>query len=197
MKDACELQIQELTPGLMVAVVNKAKWYRAEVLLVSDFDVLVSLIDFGCKKLVKVHNLRRLDKQFFMTSRKSCKGSLFGVIPANADKQWKPEVINAFKVITEKFNFWGTVKGKKNDIYQLSLFDNPCKRNDMCKFLIDNGFAIAHDAKPTLNAVLVSGLFKPSGINTIYDYDFTGLNILIADSSAENVLNKFSNILMC
>lgn len=157
MVDPCELQVQEIAPGLLVAAWDNVKWCRAEVLFVSDFDVLVSFVDYGCKRLVKVDKVRHLEKFFVTPSRKSCKGSLFGVRPIQGAKQWSVQTKESFKAKTMHFKLWGSIKAHKDGVYELSLIDDLRKLTEISKYLIESGLADpVLGAKSTFNAVLVS-----------------------------------------
>lgn len=159
--DPPDLQIQELTPGMVVAAKLKDKdfWYRAEVVFINKFDqdVLVSLVDYGIMKLVNVNRLRRLEKLFTQQSRKSCRGSLFGIKPAGGAAEWSIEAIEACRAKLWSTKRYGTIKAQKNGVYELLLIDNLRQHNSLIDYLIERDLADADpDAKPSLNAVLVS-----------------------------------------
>ena len=159
MLDPSDLQVQELTPGMVVAAKLKDFWYRAEIVFINklDQDVLVLLVDYGIMKLVNVNRLRRLENVFTEHSRKSSRGRLFGIKPAGGATEWSIEAIEACRAKLRSTKQYGTIKAQNNGVYELLLIDNLRKQNSLIDYLIGRGFAdVDPDAKPSFNAVLVS-----------------------------------------
>lgn len=126
------------------------------MLFISDFDVLVLLVDYGCKTLLKVEKIRRLEVIFTEPSRKACKGSCFGIKPRNDSQKWSSEANQTFKAITLEYKIYGKVKAHSSGVYQLALTCDPESQLQISDYLIAKGLAAAvPDLDSSVNAILV------------------------------------------
>lgn len=80
-------------PGLAVAVYDEGNWHRVEIISADECEAYVLFVDRGCKKRLNVQTLRYLEKSFTTQSRKSARGSLFGIKPKAGDKMWSVAAI--------------------------------------------------------------------------------------------------------
>lgn len=153
--DADQLRISDAVAG-MPAVVFFEKWYRVDVIYVSNKDVMISFTDYGHVNWFKVDQLRYLKKSFSTISRKCVKASLFGLVPANGDKIWPIKTMNVFKEMTKVARTFAIVKAHQSSAYSLALFDDDLQEN-FKNFLLQNGLAdISDEAEECKNGILVS-----------------------------------------
>lgn len=157
MENIDQLRVRQVFPGMAVAVFTCDKWYRGEVICVSSLDVFVHLVDYGCKKYVKLDKLHYLEKTFAIPSRKTCKGSLFAVKPAGGELMWSADAINSFKAKTKGKKILATIKAATDDgVYELLLIDNPTDRKRIAHELTFEGFAEnINDLNYSMNLTLV------------------------------------------
>lgn len=163
--------------GLAVAAHDGGNWHRVEIISVDDCEAYVLFVDRGCKKRVNLHTLRYLEKSFTTQSRKSAKGSLFGVKPKDGDKLWSIDATMVrSNLIILKFllNFFyfqtlmaktkdqellATIKGCKNDIYELSVIIDIKQRARLSDFMLSEGLCDAmDDVDFSMSQILVSFL---------------------------------------
>lgn len=149
------LRISEAVAG-MPAVIFLDKWYRVEVIYVSNKDVMISFTDYGHGKWFKMNQLHYLKKSFSNISRKCVKAGLFGLVPANGDKIWPVKTMNNFKAMTKIVRTFAVVKAHQSSAYSLALFDDDLQENFKL-ILLQNGLAdISDEAEEYKNGILVS-----------------------------------------
>ena len=137
------------------AIFDDGKWKRAGILSVSGNDVYVNFVDFGESKYVKKSDLRYLEKSFATTSRKSCRGKLTGIKPKQVNSLFNPEAKEKFSKLTKGVPLFATVKGFKDETYEISIFDH-VKGISASDYLVTNGFAASDSTNAgSLNAILV------------------------------------------
>jgi hypothetical protein len=152
---------------MTVAAFDEGKWYRVEVLCITGREAFVLFADWGCRKYVKICNLRFLEKTFAIPSRKSCKGTLSGVKPKNGEKLWDVQTIMRFMEKTKGKKVSALVKGFNDDgFYVVSLIEKETKVK-ISDYLISEDLADAHiEDEYLMNAILVRNfnfvLFKHS-----------------------------------
>lgn len=140
-----------------VAVFDDGKWHRAEILCICGPDAFLHFVDFGCRKYVKVDNLRYLEKTFATPSRKACRGSMIGVKPKNYDSLWSPTAIMKFMSKTKGVKMYAIVKGQDDGFFQLQLVDDVINRTKVSDYLIAEGVADEDTGiDMSMNAILVS-----------------------------------------
>ncbi|CRL05951.1 CLUMA_CG018879, isoform A [Clunio marinus] len=132
--DSKELMVLAVNKGMSVAVADEGKWWRAEVLDVEEGEAILDFVDLGVRKIVNLKFLRYLERGFATVTRKSCRGSLFGVTPNNKGLQ--------FRLKTKHRKMKATIKGHHNNIYQLSIVDNLTNRITIEEYLISQGSAV-------------------------------------------------------
>lgn len=141
--DSKHLSIQLALHGMPVAVLYDGSWQRAEVISVNDSDAFLHFVDAGCKKHVKISNLRYLEKTFAASPRNCYKGSLFGVKPTNGESLWSAGAIMKFMSKTKGVKLYATIKEQTDGFYQLSLVDDIVKRTRVSDHMVTSGFAEA------------------------------------------------------
>lgn len=153
--DTNRIRIKSLIAG-MFAVAFVDKFYRVEVVYVSDDDVLVSYVDYGIRGILKKCQMLYLSKSFSNISRKCIKASLFGVMPEQGDKIWSVKTMEMFKKKTLKVKTYAKVKACKDSVYSLALYDISMREN-FKNFLVDEKFAeISDEVEEHKNGILVS-----------------------------------------
>lgn len=156
LNESHHLAIQQLLPGMAVAVFNDDKWQRAEVICICGSDAFVLFVDAGYRKYIGKNKLRYLEKTFAMSARKCYKGSLIGVKPSNDEPLWSAEAME-FMSKKLKVKLYATVKGLKDGLYQLSLYDDAVKRTKVSDYMISQKFAEEDiHADLSMNAILVN-----------------------------------------
>lgn len=141
---------------MAVAALHDGKWFRGEVVDLSNYDILVYFVDYGCKKNLKIENLRYLDKDHALPSRKACKGSIHGVKPKNGGALWSFEAIMQFMMKTKGKKLLATIKDEAEGVFMLSLIDDIAARTRVADFMVAEGFADrVLNIDYTKNAVLV------------------------------------------
>lgn len=128
---------------MTVAVFENGDWHRAEILMISGADLLVLFVDNGLRSFIKQKNIRLLDKMFSTQPRKSSKGFLSGVKPANSEVLWSVDARSEFFHKTKGKIMYAIVHGMKDGAFELTLLydvekDSPPKLSD---YLISKGYA--------------------------------------------------------
>lgn len=142
---------------MSVAAFKDDKWYRGEVVSVDDTDTIVYLVDYGCKKSVKIENLRSLENCFALPTRKACNGSLFGLKPKNGNQLWSTDAIMQFMIKTKDKKMFGTIKAQSEGTYELSLVEDVVKRSRIADFMVEQKLAeMIFELDYSKNCILVS-----------------------------------------
>jgi len=118
-----------LKKGMIVAALRGEGWRRGEVICCSNSEeAWISFIDYGGnKKYIAMENLRQLEEPFALLSRKCCKGSLFGVKPANGARLWSTRALTDFMGLVHGKKLYATVKKQIGDVFSLALVDDISK----------------------------------------------------------------------
>jgi Tudor domain len=139
-----------------VAALYKRAWYRGEVIAVNGNDTLVLLVDCGTSHYITKRDLRVLEQEFVKTSRKCCKGTLYGVKPTNGAVLWDIKSIMAFMKKTKDKIVYATVEDFENEYCKISLYDNISERTMIADVMTEQGLADKSDDVSSLKAILVS-----------------------------------------
>lgn len=140
----------------MFVVAFVDKWYRVQVVYVSNDDVLAYFVDHGNKTTLKTSQLRYLEKSFAKISRKCIKANLFGVKPTNGELVWQPKTMDIIKAKTKNFKIFAKVKAYKESMYSLVLI-NEYLVEHVKNLLIDEGLAdVKNESEEFRNGILVS-----------------------------------------
>lgn len=171
MEESKHLNIQELMPGMPVAVFYGGLWQRAEVISSKDSEAFIYFIDIGCKKRVEVSCLRYLEKTFAMSPRMCYKGSLFGLKPFNGEKFWRAGAIMKFMSKTKGKKMYASIKDLKDDFFHLSIVDDLLKKTCVSDYLVEMGFAEqVMDFDYSKNAILVRTFHIKNDKNVICSF---------------------------
>lgn len=131
-----ELFVKKPIKNLPVVVFEHDSWHRAVVLCVSGTHVMADFIDSGFTKYLKKTNLRYMKECFATTSRKSCRGILYGVKPKNG-LSWCSDAVAAFKTLTKSRKMYAAFKDLDENITSLCLFQFPqCDGSGIAENLI-------------------------------------------------------------
>lgn len=155
-KGCPELRVKKIVPNMSVVAFVDNTWYRAEILCITLAGIFINLVDYGNMMYAKADQLLYLEKTFSTTSRKACRGKLFGIRPSNGTILWSSQAISKFKKKVEGVNMLAYVRALKDGVFSISLIDNLTNRNQVSKYLIAEGVADDKNIEPEFSAILVS-----------------------------------------
>lgn len=155
MDESRHLTLRKAFPGMSVAAFDEGSWHRVELLCIFEKDAFCWLVDNGQRKYLSLSDLRYLEKSFIRPTRKTGKGSLFGVKQKD-ERWWNQQAIDAFKKKSLGVQLFATVKGHHEGIYSMVLIDDVRKVSRINEFMITEGFAEAVPADASVYATLVS-----------------------------------------
>lgn len=145
---------KKVQPKMTFATFHDGNWLRVEIIEVAISVASALFVDLGYVRKVELKNLRYLYKTFAEPCRKSATGCLFGIKPKDDAEKWSSAAKMSFRSKTQNMKMFGSVKGKEQKHFVLTLIDH--QRASVANSMVLEGAAVTIAVNNSINARLVS-----------------------------------------